>query len=177
MPSDARASRPPNSPDQVVVDLRTAETPAIAGFIELDIRDVNMVVQELFSVGLTLAACVPSVERSVADRLTAAVEILDDVIAHVQLVAFGRRDGLGPPSAPADRPEDSLKATLSLLNRAARNASRLVEVAVAQRRDPSEFIDAAQSIYRAMITLTNQHGVPVRMIHDREAGRSSQKRA
>lgn len=177
MPSDAKPFGGPRSADQVVVGLRSAEPSGTKGLIELETQDVRMVIQELFSVAFALAGCVPSVERPVADRLMEAVDTLDDVITRVQVAAFGRRERVVPAGAPTIRPEDRLKSTLSLLNRAARNASRLVEVAIAQRRDPAEFIDAAQSIYRAMITLTNQHGVPVRMIHDRQFERSAQRRA
>lgn len=175
MPNDPASPRPPHPPEQVVVDLRSAEPPSGAGLIEFQTHDVDILIQELFSVGLTLAGCVPSVDSAVADRLTMAIDTLDDVIAHVQLAAFGRRERPGLSTAAADPANENLKTMLSLLNRAARNASRLVEVAIAQRRDPSQFIEAAQSIYRAMITLTHQHGEAVRMDHERELGGSSRR--
>jgi len=134
------------------------EPPAPADIVTLDADALNTVIQEVFAVGLTLAGCASRVEPWVADRLTAGIDGLDEVIAHLRAAAFGPDDGRagtltcqrGGPSA-----EDDLDTILYLLDRAARSAGSLLERAVAEGTDASHLVDGAHSIYRAIITLSN----------------------
>jgi hypothetical protein len=140
------------------------ESSTKADLIILDADALNSVIQEVFAVGMALAGCARTVEPPAAAQLIAAIDGLDRIIAQLRCAALGgrRRQPPSPPVHAGSAPEEDLDTTLGLLDRAARSATRLTEVAVAEGTDASHLLEAAHSIYRAMITLRTQSGATLR---------------
>lgn len=141
--SPARAPGPSGLPEAMPV-------------IALDVATVNMLVEEIFDVGLELAACHATVDRLAAARLRRAIDSLDEVIVHLRTAIF---EGDEEPAhhstvSPADWDcEEDQAIVVELLDQAARCTDRLLETALARRGDSSHLVEAAQSIHRARVNL------------------------
>ena len=122
----------------------------------ITIEAANTVIQEIFAVGLTLASCASAVKGPTAERLVAAVDHLDAIIAGVRSAAFGKLVASGDtPTALTDAHagETSIDELVDRLSAVARRLTELSGTASADSWEMIPLLDAGHSLHRSLINL------------------------
>ena len=134
------------------------DTPPL-GAVErgLSIETANALIQEIFSVGLTLASCAKIIHGPAADRLASAIDDLDAIIAHFRMAAFDtqlRRGVESRDKGPRDiTVTTGMAGLIDELGGLARCFTELSRLAPEEGVQEIDLLDATHSVHRAVVNL------------------------
>lgn len=142
-------------------------------------------VRHVFTVSLTLASCVHLVRQPAAGGLNEAIAQLDTIIRDLRTAAFKNAQELAawtvlwepPGEVPLSTPAQfDIETVLGVLDQLEAGTSSLADSAVAQRRDPTHLLEAAQGIQRALINLKahSLQGLEQLVVAFEERGRAAE---
>lgn len=147
-PIERSAGRPGPALSQIGAD-RWIAVPT-----EIGIDAANMLIQQLLSVGLTLASCAQMVTGPAAERLAAAVDDVDAIIAGLRNAAVRELAARGAEQAILTDGEIGIEEIVNQLAPLARNVTGLCEAAKTDKPAAIPLLDAGHSLYRALTELT-----------------------